>query len=240
MKARHLDSPPMPARPQLRLLTAAFAALLALALGACGSSGPENGLTQDQADKLVGALENLGEDVDRGDCADGQVKLETIREDIAAIAAGGDVDEEIIAGLEQLADQTGTLLDDCAGETETTTTEETDTSSSTTPTETSTSSTEETDTSTEETETTSTDEEEPPPEEETVEPPSDNGPPGPEGNPSDPDDSFEGTGGLSPGQEKKRDASKPAKDEPAKPGDDKKRMMGGATSEPADQERESR
>lgn len=239
MKARHLDSPPMPPRPQLRLLTAIFGALLAIALGACGSSGPENGLTRDQADNLERALENLGEDVARDDCADGQVKLDTIREDIAAIAAGGDVDEEIIAGLEQLANQTGTLLDDCAGEADTTPTHETSTSSSTTPTETSTSSTEETESTTEETDTTSTDEE-PPPGEEPVEPPSDNGPPGPEGNPNDSDGSFEGTGGLSPGQEKKRDASKPAKDEPAKPGDEKKRMMGGSTSEPADQERESR
>lgn len=240
MSARHLDSPPMPSRPQLRLLTAIFGALLAVALSACGSSGPENGLTQDQADKLVGALENLRDDVDRDDCVNGQEKLVSIREDIAAIAAGGDVDEEIIAGLVRLADQTETLLDDCAGETETTTTDEISTSSSTTPTETSTSSTEETDTTTEETDTTSDEEKEPPTDEEPVEPPSDNGPPGPEDNPNDPDGSFEGTGGLSPGQEKKRGASKPATDEPAKPGDEKKRMMGGATSEPADQERESR
>jgi hypothetical protein len=232
MRARSLDSAPMAPRPQLRLLTAIFGALLAIALGACGSSGPENGLSQEQADKLVGALENLQGDVDSGDCDGAEEKLTSIRGDVDAIAAEGNVDKEIIDGLGEMIDQTDTLLADCTDAEET---EETTSSSTTTSTESEPTTTESEETKPEETKPEPEPEPEEPPEEEEpepTEPPSDNGPPGPEGNPNE-EPGFEDTGGgLSPGQERKGDGKKPAKDEPAKPDGDEKRMMG-ATAPPA-------
>lgn len=236
MTARHLDSAPMASRPQLSLLTATFGAALALAVGGCGSSGPENGLSQEQADGLVGALENLRDDVERGDCADGQVKLGTIREDIAEIGSQGDVDKEILAGLEQLTDQTESLLDECAGEAEEEP-EETTTSSSTSTTEPETTSSEETTTE----ETTTEEEPEEPEDEEDEEPVEEQPPPEEEPPPSEPPGNSEGgfsPGGTAPpGQEKKqRELGEPGS---TKPADGKGRMMGGAAPR-ADEERKSR
>lgn len=235
MRARSLDSAPMAPRPQLRLLTAIFGALLAIVLGACGSSGPENGLSQEQSDKLVGALENLQDDVDRGDCGNAESKLTSIRGDVDAIAAEGNIDKAIIDGLGEMIDQTDTLLADCTDADET---EET-TSSSTTPTESETTTTETEETAPEETDTTDEEpkpEEEEPEEEPPAEPPSDNGPPGPEGNPNDEGGFDPGAGGVSPGEKRKSNGKKPAKDKPAKPDKDKKRMMGGTAPPAADQE----
>ena len=231
MKARHLHSAPMAPRPQLRLLTATFAALFAIALGACGSSDPENGLTQEQSDDLVSALENLDADQGSGDCDGASDKLDSIRDDIAAIAEEGKTDEEIVAGLEELADRTESLLaEDCKQQTETTT-EDTTSSTTTTavPTTTEEMTTEE-ETTTEEEEPEETAPEEEPPEEEPEQEP-----------PGNSDGAFEpgGTGGLPPGQEKKKQkADRPNKTKSGKPSEGKARM-GGAGS-PTDEERKSR
>ena len=239
MRARHLHSAPMAPRPQLRLLTAIFGCLAAIALGACGSSGPENGLTQEQSDKLVGALENLQDDISSGECEEAESKLTSIRGDIDAIAAEGNVDKEIITGLGELVDQTDTLLADCTAseEPEETTSSSTTSTTESEPTETETTTT---DTDTEPEEEEPEPEPEPEPDPEPEEPPSDNAPPGPEGNPNDEGGFDPDNGGLSPGQERKG-GSKPAKDKPAKPGkDEKKRMLSGGAPPRADQENETR
>ena len=235
MTARSLDSAPMATSPRIRLLAAGFAALLALALSACGSSGPENGLTQEQSDKLVAALENLQQDQADGDCDGAADKLESIREDIAALEG---VDGEIIKGLEELTDQTDNLLSDCTPKEEQTTSTTSTTPTTTTTTESSTTSEETDETTTEKPE----EEEEPeqtPPEQEPpgnapTEPPG-NAPTEPPGNPDGGGTFDPGAGGVAPER-----GSDPPHGKGSGKDKAKGKKMKGPKSKRADEERDSR
>ena len=102
MKRPQLDSRRMAGSAHLSLLTALFAVAAGLALAACGSSAPSDGIPPDQAQGLTSKLMNLKDDYDSGECTGATRKLDSIDTQIQTLAGEG-LNPEIHSGLEQLS-----------------------------------------------------------------------------------------------------------------------------------------